>query len=304
VITYALSFIEFQAGSLISRRWEPNRRKYFAWSLVLSAAALFLNPVGKSQIFYPVDTMLHQSIGLSQVQEWQPLQVSDARAVPLLLLLLSIFLLVLVRRSKLQLQELVFLALGTWLALSHQRMLFVFGILAAPVVSRMLAELWGNYDAEHDRPMLNAGFILLSLLAAVWAFPGQHALEAQVEQSSPVNAVTFLKSHRVYGRMVNDYVYGGYLIWAAPEYPVFIDGRADVFEWTGVLGDFGKWATLESDPHELLDKYRIDFCLLSREAPMARVLPLMGWNAIYSDKLSVIFTKPRSAPTGPGVPSR
>ena len=304
VITYALSFIEFQAGSLISRRWERNRRKYLAWSLVLSAAALFLNPVGKSQIFYPVDTMLHQSIGLSQVQEWQPLQVSDARAVPLLLLLLSIFLLVLVRRSKLQLQELVFLALGTWLALSHQRMLFVFGILAAPVVSRMLAELWGNYDAEHDRPMLNAGFILLSLLAAVWAFPGQHALEAQVEQSSPVNAVTFLKSHRVYGRMVNDYVYGGYLIWAAPEYPVFIDGRADVFEWTGVLSDFGKWATLESDPHELLDKYKIDFCLLSREAPMARVLPLMGWNAIYSDKLSVIFTKPRSAPTGPGVPSR
>jgi hypothetical protein len=103
-----------------------------------------------------------------------------------------------------------------------------------------------------------------------------------------------LKTHRISGRMLNDYVYGGYLIWEAPEYPVFVDGRADVFEWTGVLADYGRWSTLESDPHGLLDKYNIDFCLLSRNAPMARVLPLMGWNSIYSDNLSVIFTRPRS----------
>jgi hypothetical protein len=120
-----------------------------------------------------------------------------------------------------------------------------------------------------------------------------------VEEASPVKAVNFLREHHVAGHMLNEYVYGGYLIWAAPEYPVFVDGRADVFEWTGVLGDFGKWATLESDPHGLLDKYDIDFCLISREAPMARVLPLIGWNPIYSDKLSVIFTRPRSESTTP-----
>jgi hypothetical protein len=294
-----LSFIGFQAGSLISAKWDPARRRNLAWSLALSIAALFINPVGRSQIFYPIDTMLHQPVGLSQVQEWQPLQVTDARAVLLLLLLLCVFLLVLVRRSELQLQELAFLALGIWIALSHQRMLFVFGILIAPILSRMLSGLWGNYDAEHDRPLLNAGFILLSLIAAVWAFPSQRALATQVEQANPVKAVTFLKTHHISGRMLNDYVYGGYLIWAAPEYPVFVDGRSDVFEWIGVLGDFGKWATLESDPRELLDKYGIDFCLISREAPMARVLPLIGWNSIYSDKLSVIFTRPRSGASMP-----
>jgi len=94
--------------------------------------------------------------------------------------------------------------------------------------------------------------------------------------------------------MLNDYAYGGYLIWAAPEYPVFVDGRADVFEWTGVLGDFGRWAMLESDPRELLDNYKVDFCLMSRGSPMARVLPLLGWNVIYSDDLSVIFSRPQS----------
>jgi hypothetical protein len=294
VVTCALSFVGLRAGSLISIKWDPGRSRYLAWSLAFSVAALFFNPIGARQILYPIDTMLHQPIGLSQVQEWQPLQVTDPRAVLLLLLLLCIFLLVLVRRSELELQELVFLVLGTWLALSHRRMLFVFGILAAPVLSRMLSDLWEGYDAEHDRPLLNAAFIVCSLLVAVWAFPGQHALAAQVEQTSPVKAVAFLKTHRISGRMLNDYVYGGYLIWEAPEYPVFVDGRADVFEWTGVLADYGRWATLESDPHGLLDKYKIDFCLISRNAPMARVLPLMGWNLIYSDNLSVIFSRPRS----------
>jgi hypothetical protein len=293
-IIYAVSFIGLQAGKLISARWDPIRRRYLGWSLAISVAALFLNPVGKSQILYPLDTILHQSIGLSQVQEWQPFQVTEPRAIPFLLLLLCIFLLVLVRRSELELQELVFLALGSWLALSHQRMLFVFGILAAPTLSRLLSDSWGNYDREHDRPLLNAVFIFLSLLVAVLVFPGQRALAAQVEQANPIKAVTFLKTHHVSGRMLNDYAYGGYLIWAAPEYPVFVDGRADVFEWTGVLGDFGRWAMLESDPRELLDNYKVDFCLMSRGSPMARVLPLLGWNVIYSDDLSVIFSRPQS----------
>jgi hypothetical protein len=303
VITYAVSFIGFQAGSLTSTKWDPVRRRYLAWSLGLSIAGLFINPVGISQILYPLDTMLHQPIGLTQVQEWQPLQVTDARAVPLLLLLLCVFLLVLVRRSELQLQELVFLVLGTWMALSHQRMLFVCGILIAPVLSRMLSNLWENYDAERDHPLLNAVFIALSLVVAVLAFPSQRVLARQVEEANPVKAVNFLREHHVGGHMLNEYVYGGYLIWAAPEYPVFVDGRADVFEWTGVLDDFGKWATLQSDPRELLNKYSIDFCLISREAPMARVLPLMqDWKTAYSDKQAVIFVRAKSQinPEGAG----
>jgi hypothetical protein len=206
-------------------------------------------------------------------------------------LLLCIFLLVLVRRSELQLQELALLTLGIWMALNHRRMLFVFGILVAPILSRMLADLWENYDAQRDRPVLNACFIGVALLIAVLGFPTRQVLAMDVEQDTPVKAVSFLKSHHVSGRMLNDYVYGGYLIWAAPEYPVFVDGRADVFEWAGVLDDFGRWALLQSDPRLLLDKYGIDFCLLTRDSPMARVLPLLGWHTIYSDKIAVIFTR-------------
>jgi hypothetical protein len=75
-----------------------------------------------------------------------------------------------------------------------------------------------------------------------------------------------------------------------------MDGRADVYDWTGVLDDFAAWAMLRTDPRVLLDKYRVDFCLLSRNAPMSYVLPyLPGWKLVYSDEMSVIFAKSAGA---------
>ena len=45
-------------------------------------------------------------------------------------------------------------------------------------------------------------------------------------------------------------------------------------------------------PIDFLDKYRIDLCLLSRSAPLARVLRyLPGWTERYSDRKSVIFAR-------------
>jgi hypothetical protein len=292
MVTYALSFVSLQAGSLTSEKWTSHRRRYLSGSLALSCVLLFANPVGKAQIFYPLDTMLHQPVSLSWVEEWQPLPITDARGLLLVSLLLCIFLLVLVRRSELRLQELCLLVLGTWLAMRRQRMLFVFGILSAPILSRMIAELWDDYDPQHDRPLLNACVIASSLLAAVLAFPSQRLLAAQVESGNPERALAYVKEHGITGPMLNEYVYGGYLIWAAPEHPVFMDGRADVYEWTGVMGEFAQWATLQADSNLLLDKYKVGFCLLSAHSPMTHVLRLMpNWRLAYADQQAVVFVR-------------
>lgn len=290
-IFFATSFSSFQTGSLISIRWTSTVRKTLLLSLALSIPALFCNPIGITQVLYPVNTLLHQPLGLSQVEEWQPLQLSNGRGLGLLAVLACITLVVIVRHSELLWHELLLLALGTWLAVSHQRLVFVFGILAAPVLSRLLSTFWDGYRQEKDRPLPNAILIVASLLIAFWAFPGQATLAQQVEQASPVKAVEFIKTNHLSGRMLNEYVYGGYLIWAAPENPVFIDGRADVFEWTGVLADFGRWETLQSNPNVLLEKYGIDFCLLARSSPMVTVMSLLkDWKIAYEDNNSVIFT--------------
>jgi hypothetical protein len=286
------SFFDFQMGGLVATRWSPRERQMLALALLLSAGALLLNPVGVRQVLYPLSTMLHQPLGLSQVEEWMPLVLSDPRGIGLLGLLGSIFLLAIVRRSELFWDELLLLAMGTWLAAAHRRMTFVFGILAAPILCRLLSTAWDGYDAKTDRRGANALLIAASLVVCFWAFPSRQLLTRQVEEGSPVGAVEFINLHHLSGRMLNDYVYGGYLIWAAPEHPVFVDGRSDVFEWTGVLTDFLKWATLQSNPKTLLDKYKIDFCLLAKQSPMARVLPLLGdWKSVYMDANSVIFVR-------------
>ena len=87
--------------------------------------------------------------------------------------LACIALVVIVRHSELLWHELVLLALGTWLAVSHQRLVFVFGILAAPVLSRLLTSFWDGYRQDKDLPLPNVILITASLLIAFWAFPGQ-----------------------------------------------------------------------------------------------------------------------------------
>jgi len=291
-VFWGTSMLTFRAGSLLSQRWEPDRRRKLALALIFSMGAITLNPGGIQQIFYPLDTMLNMPLLIGNVAEYAPLRMSEARGVALMALLLLSFLLVMTHRARLFWDESILLAIGTWMAVSHTRMLFVFGILIAPVLSRQLAKFWEGYDAEKDLWGLNAVFIALALYVAYVAFPSGRNLEEQVEANSPVKAVEFIKANHLTGPMLNDHAFGGYLIWAAPEHPVFLDGRTDVFEWTGVFREFGSWATLQSDPDALLKKYDVSFCLLNRESPMVRVLPLLpDWKIVYSDNNSVIVAR-------------
>jgi hypothetical protein len=291
------SFFNFEHGLLACSAWDRRQRQTLALALLLSIAVLFLNPDGAKLVFYPLNTMLKQPLSLRAVEEWQPLELGDGRGLAFLSIIGCIFLLPIVQRSKLFLHELLMLVLGVWLAASHRRMLFVFGILVAPILSRLLSSAWENYDPEQDRPWANAFLIVASALVIFWVFPDRHSLDLQVEAASPVRAVEFIEAHHLSGNMLNEYVYGGYLIWAAPDHPVFLDGRGDVFEWTGVLADFGQWALLQSDPNTLLNKYSVDFCLLAQGSPMTHVLPLLpGWKSVYSDNLSEIFVRTGSNP--------
>jgi hypothetical protein len=242
--------------------------------------------------------MLQLPLSLNSVEEWQPLQFNTQRGFFLLMVLACVLLMCIVQRAELYLDELILLAAATWLAAGHVRLVFVFGILAAPILSRMIAPYWEGYDPATDRIWPNAVFVAASLLAAFLAFPSAGNLAAQATQSSPVGAVNFIKANHLSGPMLNDYTDGGYLIWAMPEHPVFIDGRGDVYEWTGVLQEFGIWSGLQSNPNALLDKYGIQFCVLEANDPMTNVLPLTGnWKSVYSDNHSVVFV--RIAPQPP-----
>ena len=291
-VVYACSFFQSEAGALLADSWRPTQRKILGTALVLSVLATFLNPGGIRQVLYPLDTMLRQPINLASIEEWHPLALNSQLRVCLLAILGSIFLLMVLRKAEIYLDELILLALGLWLAGSHERLVFVFGILAAPILSRMLAGLWDDYIPERDRILPNALLLVLAGVAIVAAFPNAKNIAGQIEAQNPVKALEYLRAHPISGNMLNEYQFGGYLIWAAPEHPVFIDGRADLYEWAGVLGQYTAWSGLQADPRTLLDKYRINLCLLSAQSPMVHAMALLpAWKQVYADSNAVLLQR-------------
>ena len=47
-----------------------------------------------------------------------------------------------------------------------------------------------------------------------------------------------MQQHHLEGRIFNNYGWGGYMEWNAPELKPFIDGRADIFIYNGSFDDY------------------------------------------------------------------
>jgi hypothetical protein len=114
----------------------------------------------------------------------------------------------------------------------------------------------------------------------------------------PVEAVTYLDAHDVPGPAFNNYTFGGYLV--SRERKTFIDGRADVFERSGVLADYLNIIELKPGALTILDRYRVQSCLLLKDEPLAIVLgSLPQWKRVYSDRTAALFV--RQAEHGEGT---
>ena len=185
---------------------------------------------------------------------------------------------------------LFFAAVATCL---HRRFLLFFILMVTPVIAAMLAEWIPAYAPSKNRPMLNAAIMFMILAGMVAFFPAEPALAEAAKRQYPQDAVSYMVQHSVNGPMFNEYGWGGYLIWAlGPEHKVFIDGRADIYEYGGVLSDYMSITTLKPGSLSVLSKYGVRSCLLQREAPLAVVLAtLPDWEPVYRDSMAVLFVR-------------
>ncbi len=287
---FVSAFVHGEWGLIVAERSDRERQKQLGIVLLLSAAALCCNPVGLKLLLYPLDTFLHQQTGLNSVEEWLPPDLRSVRALGMIAAVLLLLAVPPLRRTKLQLSDLLILGAAFWLALQHVRMVFLFGIIISPLLCHVLAPLLGA-DKKREHPIANGILVLASLLTVVWAFPGVVALQEQIRKGNPTGAVEFIRRTGLTGPMLNEYVFGDYLIWAMPAEKVFIDGRGDVYDWNGVFAEYGRWATLQEDPNILLNKYHIRLCLLSRASPLGWVMPYLGWNKAYADEVATVFVR-------------
>ena len=189
------------AGLLISRPLDPAQRKTLLWAAALSVVALFVNPVGWPLLAYPLRTIFDQRMQLDAVTEWQKLSFDDVRAFGLLALAGAILLIALVRRTVLYVDEVALLAVAFGMAVLHQRLLFAWGIVAAPI---HLPANCGNVGSSPIRLATKSCRTRFSF-SHRWRLRfslsrSQSALASQVRRGNPVEAVDFIRRTHLTGR--------------------------------------------------------------------------------------------------------
>jgi hypothetical protein len=93
------------------------------------------------------------------------------------------------------------------------------------------------------------------------------------------------------GPLLNEYDWGGYLIYRAPERKVFVDGRLFPF-YPAVLRDYRDAVELRPNWKDVLAKYDVREVLLMPGKPLAVVLREDGWKVRAEGLTFVLLAKP------------
>ena len=280
-------------GGLQSKLWTAGERLRLSMVFLLSLIAITLTPYGTRLAAYPLDMAFLQPVNVANVEEWQSMPFNMLGGKLFLALIVVVLLGQVAAQVTWRLEEMVLYSAGVVLACLHARFLLLFVPVCAPVLAVLLSRWVPPYQRSIDHYTLNAILILLALAGIVRFFPSENRLQDLVEGQFPARAVDYIRAHPIPGRMYNSYGYGGYLIWALDgRHRVFIDGRADIYEHTGVFSDYLAISRLVPSALLLLRAYDIQSCMIERDEPLASVLvALPDWQEVYHDKMSAIFVR-------------
>lgn len=279
-----------------------NRRDLFL-AIVLSTAALFCNPNGWLVPAYPFTALGRTDV--QAIAEWMPTNIRYTSNWPFFGLVGLYLLLVIVRRPHLRAFDLlaagVFAGGGLWVVRVVPFASIALTLLIASALARPAESLWrwlftspGTPDAiprprAISRPPSRwldvVGVLpLVSALVAVLAEYNDEEFGTFQWRPSPAAAIAALGAQGLPTPLLNQYNYGGYLIWTlAPEKKVFIDGRShDLYTHGSLFTDYVALEQLEGDVDGLLDKYAIQTVLYPKDTLLSRYLLAKGtWRTTY-----------------------
>jgi hypothetical protein len=290
-------------GRIESTRWTPSQIRRLAMTGAASVAALFINPYGWRLVYYPFDLAFKQKLNVAHVAEWVSVNFQDTRGKFVFVLIAGLLLAALLRQCRWNLGEILIFVFALHTALTHIRFLVLLGIVAAPLVAKLL-DFFPPYRPELETPRVNMAAILAIIVAMAYFWPHEAAIQKSQGETYPAGLVPFLKAHPLQGNMVNYYLWGGYLEWNDPAVKVFIDSRVDIFEYAGVLKDY--LDLLGSDSlvrrlNPIMQKYDVRYVLFPRGDSSDRLLQGSGviyllqhdanWKIEYQDKVCVLMER-------------
>jgi len=187
------------------------------------------------------------------------------------------------------LREAMLLAPLLYLAFTAQRQMLFFCFAATAFLGSRLTDLAARWRAFEVPAPVRAPIALVLLVAAVAS--AFSAPTRPDERAYPAGALDALRADG--GVLLNEYDWGGYLIFNLPERPVFIDGRYVPY-LGGVLDDYRAVVGLRPGWRDLLDKYKVRELLLRPERPLAVALREDGWRVRSSDQAGrwIVLARP------------
>ena len=239
----------------------------------------------------------HDKLGTRYITEWASLDFHMMPGKKVLALLLSLwqFCSWFAERGW-SLQDCVLAFVGwIWGAFTYVRFVFLFRDLVAAVAGASAAVAGPEEGAGRKKPgrAVSAVAIVVLLALIVMSYPKTSQLQAGIAQSFPEKALPYVRGLAGKGRLLNEYRWGGYLEWEAPEVKTFIDPRSDIFVENGIMADYAKAAHIE-DTFGVLDKYQIQYVLMPRQTAFAYVLRKSpAWKTTYEDEQSAVFERVR-----------
>ncbi len=266
----------------------------------LSYGALALNPSGAAAWAYAFRTF---GIGALQnyIQEWASPNFHGRETWAFLALLFGTFAMAGFSGRRHDLTDL-FLFCGTaFMAFYAARNISLFALVATPILTRHVhafREARG-WRLPKPRPPKGAALALNGLLLAlivggaalkVYAELTPSAIQRAQAERLPLGVVAYLRAARPQGVLFNSYNWGGYLLFAAPDFPVFVDGRTDLYD-DELLSE---WLRAYSGAawREVFARWRIGLVVVERDSLLAALLrDSAEWQETYSDSIGAVFER-------------
>jgi len=264
----------------------------------LSVGAALLTPFGIDGLFLPFKLATMSTLGL--IKEWQSPNFQQFQ--PFELWIIAALFAALSLGWRLPPTRVAMLLLLLHLALQHGRYVELLGFLAPLLVAPALAPQLAERSARRPAAALDRGLAELAkpasrrgiaiagaavLAVSVAAERGGFIREAS--DITPKAALAAGTALHVTGPVLNDYAFGGYLIFVGLE--PFIDGRyfyGDAF----IKRYVDATSVLSGDLPQLLSEYHIAWTLLSPRNPAVVLLDhLPGWRKFYADDIAVVHLR-------------
>lgn len=315
----------YLVGEAVQSRWPPAAAGRIAGLGVLGRADLvrasgvallglcagFLTPATYRTVLFPLGTLSSTRIQ-SLIVEWsspdfhtsiggQPNVAGISLMIVLLVLVAGSVGAVRARRGADP--TILLWALATLaMALTSQRHVAIFAVAAAPMIGVAASSLLsgvGLRPRPERRPTPGMAVtnlvIALALVAGGLLFvvgrTGDAAVDRAVAAAEPVGATDYLLANHLPGRVFNSYEYGGWLIWKAyPDYPVFIDGRTEVYG-DQVFDQYIRTKFLSDQWRQSLDDYGVRTVMIPRDDPLRLLLADAGWQLSYQDGTTRVYTR-------------